>query len=289
MKLRAASTITSAFEEFRSRLEITDLQASTVSARQQNVREAVEKELKVLTSFLIGAYPRHALIAPLSEADIDIFMVLDPQYFASNGQANLLDRVKRVLQRTYSTPKISRNGQAVTIKFNDFLIDVVPAFNRNGGGYVIANSISETWVSTDPRVHIDVIAKGNAAHDGYLVPLIKMIRAWNRNIGHPFVALYLELIANEMLTGVTISDYPSAVRYFFDKGRERIKTKISDPAGFGGQINGLETGSLSDAIYRFETAYARAMKAEAYARDGYTSLAIDEWRKIFGDYFPAYG
>jgi hypothetical protein len=290
MKLRAANTIASAFEQFKGRLEITDLQQSTVSTRQQNVREAVEKELEVLTSFLIGGYPRHTLIAPLSEADIDIFMVLDAGYFVSDEQANLLDRVKRVLQRTYKTPKISRNGQAVTITFNDFLVDVVPAFTRKGGGYLIANSISETWVSTDPTVHINAIAKGNAAHDGDLVPLIKMIRAWNRNIGHAFVSFYLELITNEILTGVTISDFPSGLRYFFDKGRERIKTKVSDPAGFGGYINPLdEVSTVAEAVSRFETAYSRAAKAESYAKNGYTSLAIDEWRKVFGDYFPAYG
>ena len=91
------------------------------------------------------------------------------------------------------------------------------------------------------------------------------------------------------MAGMTISDYPSALRYFFDKGRERIKAKVSDPAGFGGLINGLETGSLSDAIGRLDSAYARAIKAEGYAREGYTGLAIDEWRKIFGDSFPAYG
>ena len=217
------------------------------------------------------------------------FAKSESTYFVSDGQASLLDRVKRVLTRTYTTPEVSRNGQAVTITFSDFKVDVVPAFYRDGGGYLIANSITQSWVSTDPKAHIDVIAKGNAAHEALLAPLLKMIRAWNRNIGHPFVSLYLELIANEMLTGVTISDYPSALRYFFDKCRERIKTKISDPAGFGGQINGLESGSLSDALSRFETAYARAIKAEGYAREGHTELAIEEWRKIFGDYFPVYG
>lgn len=43
-----ATTIINAFSELRSRLEITGLQAATVSTRQQNVRTAVEDGLKVL-------------------------------------------------------------------------------------------------------------------------------------------------------------------------------------------------------------------------------------------------
>jgi hypothetical protein len=63
-------TITSAFNKFKENLEITQLQTTTVSNRQQNVRAAVEKEMDVLDSFLTGSYSRHTMIAPLNEADI---------------------------------------------------------------------------------------------------------------------------------------------------------------------------------------------------------------------------
>ena len=55
----------------------------------------------------------------------------------------MLDLVKRTLRKKYTkTLGISRNGQAVTIRFDDFMVDLVPAFDRNGGGYLIPNSIS---------------------------------------------------------------------------------------------------------------------------------------------------
>ena len=118
-----ATTIDSAFQILKQNLEPTVLQKTTLSTRQQNVREAVEIELTVLESFLTGSYARSTLIVPLKEADIDIFTVLDSSYFTRDdqAQANLLERVKRVLKRTYpQTPDISRNGQAVTIQFTDF-------------------------------------------------------------------------------------------------------------------------------------------------------------------------
>jgi hypothetical protein len=48
-------------------------------------------------------------------------------------------------------------------------------------------------------------------------------------------------------------------------------------------------GNVTDATTRFETAYNRAVRAEGLAKTGQISLAVDEWRKVFGNYFPAYG
>ncbi len=56
----------------KQNLEITGLQKSTVSSRQQNVRKAVERDLEVLDSFLTDSYSRSTMIAPLKEADVDI-------------------------------------------------------------------------------------------------------------------------------------------------------------------------------------------------------------------------
>lgn len=231
------------------------------------------------------------MIAPLKTADIDIFVVLDSKYYKNDGQASLLDGVRATLLKTYpDTPKISRNGHAVTISFTDFDVDVVPAFNRKGGGYLIPDSGKKRWLATDPTVHETYMSKSNADHDGDVVPVVKMIKAWNRGISRSFVPFYLELIAVEIFSGVTLSSDPSAVRYFFDKGRERIKTKVADPAGYGDKINPLfSTKTVADAVNRFETAYNRSIKAEQLAKDGKITDAVSEWRKVFGDYFPAYG
>ncbi|KAF5426694.1 MAG: tRNA nucleotidyltransferase (CCA-adding enzyme), partial [Candidatus Methanomarinus sp.] len=165
----------------KANLEITGLQHSTVSTRQQNVRKVIENELDVLDSFLTGSYSRHTMIAPLSEADIDIFVILNPSYYEEDGQVNLLDRVKRVLLKTYTkTPKISRNGQAVTITFANFVVDVVPAFNRKDGGFLIPNSIKKEWISTNPKTHVEIMSNENDKHDGNLIPIVKMIKGWNK-------------------------------------------------------------------------------------------------------------
>src|SRR4051794_15512132 len=118
-----AKTVTQAFADFRSNLEITSLQSKTVSDRQSNVRSNVAKVLTVDESFVVGSYQRSTMIAPLRDADVDVVVVLDAKYksYEIGAQANLLDKVKRALAESYSeSTGISRDGQAVTITFSDF-------------------------------------------------------------------------------------------------------------------------------------------------------------------------
>lgn len=292
-----ATTIQQGFSDFKTNLEITGLQTSTVSTRQQNVRDVLEKDITLVDTFLTGSYSRNTLIAPLKEADIDIFAILHVDYFRhyngqNGGQAGLLDFVKRTLRKTYTrTPDISRNGQAVTIRFDDFSVDVVPAFNRQGGGYLIPNSTTQSWISTDPTVHINVVSASNKAHDGDFVPLVKMIKCWNRKIGKHFSSFHLEVLALQILNNVKISSYPSGMRYFFDKGRLAVTQQNPDPAGYGGDVGSYinTREKIQEAQNKFQLAYERALKAEEHANNWKLSDAFSCWKTIFGDAFPSYG
>lgn len=291
-----AQNIAEAFKILRSNIEITDLQAEVVSTRQNNVRDLISSELEVKESFLSGSYSRHTLLGPLSDADIDIFIVLDSKYFhqyngQNGGPSGLLELVKKVLRKTYTrTPDISRNGQAVTIQFTDFMVDVVPSFYRKDGGFLIPNSITQSWLPTDPKKHVEIMTAANEAHDGDLVPLVKMIKAWNRYHESYFRSFHLETMALSLLANVKISDFPSGMRYFFDKGKSFVAQKNPDPAGFqediGAYINSQE--KVNEAVSRFSSACNFALRAEQSATNGALENAFNEWKRIFGDYFPAY-
>lgn len=294
-----ATTIIQSFLELKQKLEIGELKTEVVSKRQENVRNVVESGIDLIYpySFLTGSYSRKTLISPLNEADIDIFFILDSKYFyhynnQNGNQAGLLDMIRRVLLKTYTrTPNISRNGQAVTIKFNDFIVDVVPSFNRKGGGFLIPDSINQQWISTDPKKHAEIMTEANKVHGYDLIPLIKMIKAWNKNNGKYFRSFHLEVIALEALKDVTISDFSSGVRYFFDKARTLVAQQNIDPSGFGGDIGSYinTQEKIETAVSKFQLAYDRSIKAENYARNNNIKDSVDMWIKIFGNYFPSYG
>lgn len=284
-------TIEEAFRVLRSNLEITDLQEKTVSTRQTQVRSVVEKDFTVLDSFLTGSYRRSTMISPLKDADIDIFIVMDPKYYSANGQVKLLNDLRTSLLKTYKkTPKIRPDGHAVTITFADFKVDVVPGFYRSGGGYLIPDTSGQRWIETDPKSHVEIWANANKTHNGDLVPLLKILKGWNasRNLLKSF---HLETLALSVLDGVTISDFPSGVRYFFDKARPKIRTKLPDPAGYTDDVaQHITTPEQMDAIVtRMDWAFARAQEAEQLAAAGKISNAIAKWAKLLPGHFPAYG
>lgn len=291
-----ARTIAEAFRILKSNIEITDLQTSVISTRQNNIRALIESELNVKDSFLSGSYSRDTLIGPLSEADIDIFIVLDSQYFheyngQNGGPGGLLEMVKKLLKKTYTrTPDISRNGQAITIQFTDFMVDVVPSFYRKNGGFLIPNSITQSWLATDPKKHVEIMTAANDAHAGDLIPLVKMIKAWNRIHESYFRSFHLETMALSLLNKVKISDFPSGMRFFFDKGKSFVANKNPDPAGYqedvGAYINSQE--KVNEAVSRFNSALNYSLRAEQSATNGDIKKSFSEWGNIFGDYFPAY-
>ena len=292
-----ATTISQAFRELNTNLEITGLQKNTIATRRDSVQSVLKSGFDVEDSFLTGSYSRNTMIAPLKEADVDILFLLGSRYFhhyngINGGPAGLLDLVKRTLLKTYTrTPDIGRNGQAVSVRFSDFIVDVVPGFRRQGGGFLIPSSITQSWLSTDPNSHVQLIAEANARHNGSLVPLIKMIKGWNRSSGDYFRSFHLEVLTMVILNDVRISDYPSGVRYVFDKARQLVTQRNPDPAGYGddvGQYLNTQT-KIQEAVSKFQLAYDRAVKAEDLARQGLIADASDIWRRIFGDYFPAYG
>jgi len=292
-----ATTISQSFEQFKRNLEITDLQSETVSTRQQNIRNIIANDLEVLDSFLSGSYRRNTMIAPLSEADVDIFIVLDSQYFhryngQNGGQGDLLDLVKRTLKKTYTrTPDISRNGQAVTIRFEDYVVDVVPSFRREGGGYLIPNSITQAWIATDPKKHVEISSTSNATHNGDYVPLVKMIKAWNKKHGSFFRSFHLEVLALEIFKNVTITNYYSGLRFYFSKGVTLISQQNLDPSGYGGDVGSYLNNQevIQEAVNRFQKAYEQSATAEALGNEGHIETAVIRWRSLLGDRFPAYG
>lgn len=292
-------TRSEAFECLRTKLELTGLQERTVAARQKSVRAAVERQLTVVDSFLTGSCRRQTLIRPLSRADVDVVVVLDASC-RKVGPRAVLDQTRKALLAEFSKgTKISRNGQAVTITFTDFIVDVVPAFARpwwstwDEESWHICDSGSGGWIATSPKRHVAISSKANELHDGQLVPRIKQLKAWNRTVGAPLRSFHLEVLAWSIFGRSSwwyhseASDWDSA-RYFFKKARGRLRESISDPAGTGKDVGAYLRGdALDEAVSKAESALKRCERAEEAAKNGDLAAMHEAYRRVFGDYYPS--
>lgn len=285
------------FEKLRSRLELTGLQEKTVATRQSNVRAAVGRQLTVVDDFLTGSYRRHTMIGPLKGADVDIVVVLDRTY-KDRGARAVLELVKQALLDEYKKgTMISRNGQAVTITFTDFIVDVVPAFSRPWWswevGWEICDSGRDRWITTNPKKHVEISAAANRAHGGHLVPRIKQLKAWNLTAGEPLRSFHLEALAWSIFgtswwsKNGQSSDWASA-RYFFEKARTELKSQLHDPAGTGSDVAAYLHGTaLDSAVSKVTSAFERCVRADKCAKDEDFVGMHEAYGQVFGGYYPS--
>jgi hypothetical protein len=224
-------------------------------------------------------------------------VVLDRDY-KQRGPRAVLDLVKKALLVEYpKTPEISRNGQAVTITFSDFVVDVVPAFVRPwwtwDDGWDICDSGSDRWIATNPKRHVGISASANRLHGGQLVPRIKQLKAWNRTVGEPLHSFHVEALAWSIFGrswwwySSQPSDWASA-NYFFKKARGKLREPLHDPAGTGKDVAAYLHGTALDAaVSKVERAYERCVQAEkAFAADDLAAMH-EAYDRVFGNYYPA--
>lgn len=211
-------TIPQAFDRFRRSLELTDKQSRDASDQQSRVRETLRVLEGYQRHFLTGSYRRHTCVRPLK--DIDFFVVVEGARQWWNDQPvetprALLRRVKRALDTAWpNKEKPKQQMRSINIEFagTDIGYDAVPAYEASGQGYWIPD-LREGWIRSDPSVHEAKLTAANRHTSGRLVPLIKLIKQWRKELKRttgqvPFSGFHLETLA--------VRQYrPRLIREFF--------------------------------------------------------------------------
>lgn len=241
------------------------------------------------SSLLIGSYGKNTAIAPPSDIDI-LFQMPRDQFtrydsYTGNGQSQLLQDVKKVLQKTYSQTDIKGDGQVVVVPFSSYRVEVLPAFLLTDGSYWYPDTHNGgSWKCTNPKAEIEYIRDSNKRSNGNTVKLIKMIKAWKHYCNVPIASLVIELRAINFLKEWQYFDKGST---YYDWMIRDFFTELLQYVNGSCQIPGIdEKKHYGDAWKsKAETAADRSKKACSYeAGDDYIA-ATNEWKKIFGDRF----
>jgi hypothetical protein len=274
--------------------------------KHTGVRECLNKSLWMDTVFLTGSYSRSTMIRPPS--DIDLFVVLDyskhGQQYYPNGIWEVLERFHRLLKDCYPYTPIRKDPPAINLNFSSYGFDVVPAFRRQGGGYLIPNVAGSGWIPTDPQQHGNRTSAMNTTTGGYFVPLVKIFKSWNVTHFSKLTGFHLEmLMANAWprtttvggplsaatLSPVRFTSYASAVDALFPALVNQLNYYTSDPAGMSGNIDEyLSMNVRTQTRTRLTASAAAADIAIRHEGRGDHYSAITKWRDIFGDPLPAY-
>ncbi len=282
-----------AFAKLKSNLEITATEQKLASRRQNEIREHLCGHLEIDRTFLTGSYARHTKTKKLK--DVDIFCVLKADgadaHLRNGTPAAALTRLRDELAKKYTAPVPSIGRRSCTVEFSSTdevpSFDVVLAFDRSGGGYEIPDRAVGSWIASDPAVHKQKATDKNAACDAKWIPLVKMIKGFNREWGKPVrPSFLLEVMALDLIRP-PFGRYQDEIVLFLANAAERVEGEWPDPAGLGPDVNSSMTArEKRAAAERLREALAVAERAVQLEDDGSERAAVDAWRELFGNRMP---
>lgn len=274
-----------------------------------------------------GSFARRTKIRPLD--DIDMLQPLDPagtsnatwedaggyqarlkvpadsplrQFADVDGYVNstrVLNRIRASLQSVsqYKSAEIKKTGEAVVVNLTSYewVFDLVPGIRITLGGqaagYIIPNGKGE-WKRTNPKIDQDRVTEQNQRHGGMLVPVVRVLKFWNRRTHKPVLpSYYFEvLVLKAFESAPPITDIPAACQHFFRHVKTPLWLSCPDPKGLGPALDADITGDTKLKVdAALDLAAGLADSAMMMSRLGREEEAIKEWRKVFGQEFPTYG
>ncbi len=269
------------FKKLLSRMQLTQNQQQDAKTKYTGVATALhnkyyDNQYTGDSKFLIGSYGKSTNIRP--PTDIDMIFKIPKEVFekykdyASNGPSALLQDIRESLSERYTTTeKITALGKVVLVQFTEgsHNVEVLPAFD-DGRIFIIPNTESGgSWEELDARAEINKIQNSHNESGGKTKLLVKLIKQWrNINVSLDLSSYEIEQLCIEYvdihLDGTC--SWSEVVLDFFCQ---------------------LDKKHLSYASY-ISTAINRAQKAREYEEESDYKAACSEWRKVFGNNFPAY-
>jgi hypothetical protein len=288
-------TVAQAFDDLFEAIEITEAERTKASSQQKSLRKKLDGHLTLVTSYLSGSYRRRTLIRPLD--DIDLLLVLDRQVygdqftFDSIGATNALDVVHAALRKAYPKTELKRHGRCVQILFAGTGIgfDVVPSIQLRDDEFCIPDTDLGRWVKTNPKEVERLVTEANAKTDGWLVPLVKLLKAWKDAQGAPIRGYHLEALTYHHFTAAP-TNARLGIAELFEKLAAWVQIATPDIWAFGESPSAHLSSADAAKVAKMMTVAAEDARSAIKAED---EDRVDEahrlWRKLFGNRYPEGG
>jgi len=301
-----ATTISQAFNEFKSKLELSKSFQEKITTHHKAIRDWIESYDPKIETKLIGSLQRKTRIQPRSNDtfDIDILVILGKFHrIATDGSgvspSDAINKVHKIMKGhgTYEKMNPSKDYPTVYIKYSDGTkVELVPAYKDfiyepKGQGYRIPKSYYE-WTFADYDYDAGYISNKNRETGGYLIPTIKMLKAAKRNLFPKMKSYHLEVLAANIIPiivdywknrGYSIS-FPFLVYRFFCIAKDEIlkPVKIQGSKSPNADSYSIDKNHLANTFEKICNYCDSLIKLD-------DRKAIEGWRKLFGEPFPTYG
>ncbi len=211
------------------------------------------------------------------------------EYYNSEWTIKILDKFRYVLDKKYPNTDKRRDRNCITLQFSEFRLDVVPAFSDKSWYYWIPDSVEKKWIDTDPISFAEKITWINKTMNWNFVPLIKMVKAWNKANGDLLNWYHLECIMEDRYGSYSTSyTYDSMLKAFFSDLPLYLAKNCLDPVRYE-RVDIYLDSSRQSAIKKAEQ--AKIISALAFEKSEKLLIkeSVELWKNLLGNQFPSYG
>ncbi len=198
----------------------------------------------------------------------------------------------------YKNAEINRNQEAATLQLKSYEwnFDIVPAFittkDANGKDYYLIPDGTGNWKKTDPRINKNRVTEINQKHKGYVLPVIRAIKYWNKRPTMPSMGSYLleNIILNYYDNKIEVASQYVDIEIvkILNYIKNVIYYPVNDPKGIQGNINTLTLDEKTKISNRATLDLEKAKTARQYESDEEHEKSINKWKEVFGEEFPKY-
>lgn len=302
------------FEKLKSNLELNPSFDDIVKTRHTAIRGVIEnKNPEIKKTQLIGSLQRKTRIQPRPDDifDIDVLVVMgsfhswlpvgDPTGITPDKAIQSLHSTVTSSDR-YATKNPQKDAPTVTLTFdNSPKVELVPAYidmighsvdgkqhSPVGRGYWVPKK--GKWELADYDYEADYMSQQNTLSKGWLVPIVKMLKAIKRIHFQDLGSFPLEIIAAQVIPiAVSIREntnqeisYSTLIGDFFIMGKDHLNTAL--------QIPGSNSSVITHDPFIASLLFNKFNEIQNYVlsipRLGTINDKIMAWRVVFGDMFP---
>ncbi len=276
---RAEQAAEEVCEEEADETAVSEQEGKQVAERREQIRETLDEPLEIEEQHIFGSLTRGTLVGPLDEnSDTDVMYVLDRDEHGAwltdeNGPQNCLQNIKHHLENDprYNNADISIDRNVVAVQFDEFTVEVAPAF-RQDGDYVIPDTYRDgrSWVRTNPRQYKQQFEAVDSNRSGNVSKLARLAKAYNERTGKQISSYHMEVMAYDYARTRPQTDEPfdELVDGFFKQLPRRLSSSTHDPAT-GQQIDdGMSREQRESAISDAKGAKKKLQRAKRNTQTG---------------------
>lgn len=284
-------TVAASFDKFYENINLPGDHRETANRRRDDIVESLKNKFVIMEAFATGSIPRYTAVK--GYADLDVLVALHyGKHIKGKKPSEVLQAVRDALSE-YRT-NVRKNGQAVTLYYKTWPnVDIVPASRvvddvGNVTSYEIPDMDTETWISSQPTKHTSNINNRASSCGTSFRRIITMIKWWNHQHSGYLESYHIEAMAFNIFT-TSLSDISWDVYTYFDKASALITSSLWYEGAYVDAY--LSYTQRQEAKNRLKTAKDKSLLAwhKTYGNNSDHKGAIEIWRQIFGDKFPAYG